>query len=123
MVQRDYGDQPNHVDQPALGSVQQQSAALSSGRLSAVELVDTYLARIDQLDGKLHAYIEVYAKDARMAAEAADRAIRSGHAVGPLHGIPIAVKDLVEIKGRITQGGCPFWHERRSEWTATQVGS
>jgi aspartyl-tRNA(Asn)/glutamyl-tRNA(Gln) amidotransferase subunit A len=45
------------------------------------------LERIAELDGKVHAFVEVYDKEARLAAEAADKGIRSGHAIGPLHGI------------------------------------
>ena len=48
----------------------------------------------------LHAYVSVNAANARLAAEAADKAIRAGHAVGPLHGIPIAIKDPVEVRRR-----------------------
>jgi aspartyl-tRNA(Asn)/glutamyl-tRNA(Gln) amidotransferase subunit A len=95
------------------------SSEISAGRLSPVDLVDTLLERIGAHDPKLHAFVEVYAEDARLAAEAADKAIRSGHAVGPLHGIPIALKDLVEIEGRVTTGGSQVWHERRSKITAT----
>ncbi|TAN30038.1 MAG: amidase [Castellaniella sp.] len=102
-------------------SITQQSEALASGHLSAVELIGAYLERIDALDGKLHAYVEVYATEARLAAEAADKARRSGHALGPLHGIPIALKDLADIEGRITTGGCALWKNRRSKVTATLV--
>ena len=70
-------------------------------------------------DGKLHAFVEVYDKEARLAAEAAEKAIRSGHRIGPLHGIPIALKDLIEIEGRVTTGGSEVWRERRSAYTAT----
>ncbi|MBV9705079.1 MAG: amidase, partial [Methylobacteriaceae bacterium] len=59
--------------------------------------------------------------DARLAAEGADRAIRSGHRIGPLHGIPIALKDLIEIKGRVTTGGSRAWEKRISGTTATIV--
>jgi aspartyl-tRNA(Asn)/glutamyl-tRNA(Gln) amidotransferase subunit A len=81
------------------------SFEISAGRLSPVDLVDAFLDRIKTGDQKLHAFVEVYAEDARLAAEAAGKAIRSGHAIGPLHGIPIALKDLVEIEGRVTTGG------------------
>src|SRR5687767_15128365 len=54
-----------------------------------------------------------------MAAEAADKAIRSGHAVGPLHGVPIALKDLVDLEGRVTTGGSKVWAKRVSPVTAT----
>jgi aspartyl-tRNA(Asn)/glutamyl-tRNA(Gln) amidotransferase subunit A len=95
------------------------SSEISAGRLSPVDLVHMLLERIRAHDPKLHAFVEVYAEDARLAAEAADKAIRSGHAVGPLHGIPIALKDLVEIEGRVTTGGSQVWRERRSKITAT----
>ena len=108
-----------HETDPTLWPVQRLSTEISSRRLSPVDLVDAYLARIDAHDDRLHAFIEVYADDARLAAQAADKAIRSGHAVGPLHGIPIAIKDLVEIEGRYVSGGCSQWVERKSARTAT----
>ena len=61
----------------------------------------------------LHSFIAVYADDARLAAEGADRAIRSGHRMGPLHGVPIALKDLVELEGRVTTGGSKVWASTR----------
>ena len=61
----------------------------------------------------------MYAADARLAAEAADKAIRAGHAVGPLHGVPVALKDLVDLEGRVTTGGSKVWAKRVSAVTAT----
>jgi aspartyl-tRNA(Asn)/glutamyl-tRNA(Gln) amidotransferase subunit A len=104
---------------PALLSVRELSAAIHARRLSPVELTESLLARIARLDGKLHAFITLYAEDARLAAEAAEKAIRAGHSVGPLHGIPIAVKDLVDIEGRVTTGGSKVWQHRVSKTTAT----
>ena len=92
---------------------------LKSRSVSPVDIVDTCLERIARLDPKLHAFVEVYDKEARLAAEAADKAIRSGHAVGPLHGIPIALKDLVELEGRVATGGSAVWRDRRCTRTAT----
>src|SRR5205823_9552069 len=88
-------------------------------RLSPVDVVEALLARIAAHNPKLHAFIDVYADDARLAAEGADKAIRSGHAVGPLHGVPIALKDLIDLEGRVTTGGSMVWRERRSPATAT----
>lgn len=82
-------------------------------------VVDALLERIRSLDPKLQAFIDVYTDDARLAAEAADKAVRSGHPVGPLHGVPIALKDLVEIDGRVATGGSMVWRGRRAERTAT----
>jgi len=95
------------------------AADIKAHRISPVEIVAACLERIARLDGKLHAFVEVFDKEARLAAEAADKAIRSGHAVGPLHGIPIALKDLVELEGRIATGGSAVWRSRRSNITAT----
>src|SRR5438270_10798081 len=85
---------PSRNTDPALLPAQVMSDEIGAGRLSPVDLVEGALKRIEAADGKLHAFVEVYDKDARLAAEPADRAIRSGHRVGPLHGIPIALKDL-----------------------------
>src|SRR5205814_7275275 len=93
--------------------------AFARRALSPVDVVDVLLGRIEKLDPTLHAFIDVYAADARLAAEAADRAIRSGHAVGPLHGVPVALKDLVDLEGRVTTGGSKVWAKRVSAVTAT----
>src|SRR5262249_21940723 len=93
--------------------------AIAARKLSPVDVVGTFLDRIAAQDKKLHAFITVYADEARLAAEAADKAIRSGHPAGPLHGVPIALKDLIEIEGKIATGGALIWRERRAERTAT----
>ena len=95
------------------------AAEIAARRLSPVDLVDECLARIERLEPKLHAFISVNAPNARLAAEAADKAIRAGHAVGPLHGIPIAIKDLVEIEGEVAMGGTAAWRNRIAPHTAT----
>jgi aspartyl-tRNA(Asn)/glutamyl-tRNA(Gln) amidotransferase subunit A len=110
---------PSLTTDPALLPAHSMSAEIGAGRLSPVDIVDGALKRIGAADGKLHAFVEVYEKDARLGAEAADKAIRSGHRIGPLHGIPIALKDLIDIEGRITTGGSEVWRERRSTHTAT----
>src|SRR5262245_35764165 len=85
---------------------------LRSGESSASALVDLYLRRIRRHDATLHAFVDVYEDAARAAAEAADRLLRAGTRVGPLHGIPVALKDLLEIAGRVTTGGSQFWRDR-----------
>src|SRR5262245_24535178 len=104
---------------PVFATAAQLSQAYSDRSLSPVDVVDALLARIRKWDPSLHAYVDVYADEARMAAEAADRAIRSGHRVGPLHGVPIELKDLVGLEGRITTGGSKVWEKRVSPVTAT----
>src|SRR5436853_4998994 len=104
---------------PTYQPAHQLAAEIAARRLSPVDIVEAFLARIAALDGKWHAYIDVYGDDARLAAEAADKAIRSGHSVGPLHGVPIALKDLIDLEGRVTTGGSMAWRDRRSPATAT----
>ncbi|MGH7348840.1 MAG: amidase, partial [Candidatus Rokuibacteriota bacterium] len=104
---------------PVWAGVAELSRAFAARTLSPVEAVDALLDRIGRLDGRLHAFIAVYADEARLAAEGADRAIRSGHRIGPLHGVPIALKDLVDLEGRVTTGGSKAWAGRVSPVTAT----
>jgi aspartyl-tRNA(Asn)/glutamyl-tRNA(Gln) amidotransferase subunit A len=94
---------------------------LRQGETSSREIVDDCLARIASLDGKLHAFVEVYGDDARKLAHAADLA-RGAHAArGPLHGLPIALKDLLEMEGRQTTAGSHSWRGRISDHTAPCV--
>src|SRR3989440_1040135 len=104
---------------PVWATVGELSRAFGARTLSPVDAVDALMKRITTRNPSLHAYIAVYDADARLAAEAADKAIRSGHRVGPLHGVPIALKDLVDLEGRVTTGGSEVWRERRSAVTAT----
>ena len=85
---------------PVWATVAELSHAFGTRTLSPVDAVEALLERIRRRDPALHAFIAVYAAEARLAAEGADRAIRSGHRVGPLHGVPIALKDLVDLEGR-----------------------
>ena len=104
---------------PVWASVAELSRAFGERTLSPVDAVEALLDRITKRNPALHAYIAVYERDARLAAEAADKAIRSGHRVGPLHGVPIALKDLVDLQGRVTTGGSKVWKDRVSPVTAT----
>ena len=110
---------PTKTSKPTALPAHVLSAEIAALRLSPVDVVDAFLDRIRAVDPKLGSFVEVYAEDARLAAEAAAKAIRSGHAVGPLHGLPVALKDLVEVKGRVTTGGSMAWRDRRSQYTAT----
>lgn len=103
----------------SLLSARALAEGIAARRFSPVDAVEALLARIDAQDPKLRAFTEVYAADARLAAEGADRAIRSGHAVGPLHGVPVALKDLVDLDGRITMGGSAAHRARVAAGTAT----
>ncbi len=78
---------------------------LKSGELSAGEVVASALGRIEQLDPTLHAYVMVLADSAIARAEELDRARDAGEVLGPLHGVPIALKDLLYTEGLPTASG------------------
>jgi aspartyl-tRNA(Asn)/glutamyl-tRNA(Gln) amidotransferase subunit A len=82
---------PSPKTDPSLLPAHILAFEIAARRLAPVDLVEALLDRIQAKDQKLHAFVEVYRDEARLAAEAADKAIRSGHAIGPLHGIPIAL--------------------------------
>jgi 1-carboxybiuret hydrolase len=79
--------------------------AVSSGRLSALEVADAALARIAQHDEILNSFTDVTADRARAKARAVDAAIEAGRNVGPLAGVPFAVKNLFDVKGLPTRAG------------------
>ena len=83
------------------------------------ETVEALLARINKYDSKLGAFQALYAEEALAAAEAADRAMENGHRVGPFHGIPFALKDIIDVEGRITTGGSAAMADRISPSTGT----
>lgn len=73
-----------------------------SGTLSPVEVTRATLDRIARLNPELNAYISVQAESALAAAQAAETQLRAGVDLGPLHGVPVAVKDIIAVKGTRT---------------------
>jgi aspartyl-tRNA(Asn)/glutamyl-tRNA(Gln) amidotransferase subunit A len=86
-------------------SVARAARALRAKELSPLELADAYLRRIAQLNPRVNAYITVTEERAREDARRATDELAAGRARGPLHGIPIAHKDLYETAGIRTTGG------------------
>ena len=82
---------------------------VSSKQASPVELVEAYLGRIDRLDPQLHSFLLVTPDEAMKRAAEAEAAVMRGEPVGPLHGLPIAIKDTQMTGGvRTTQGSLLF---------------
>src|SRR5687768_18537405 len=77
---------------------------LANREVSPVELTQAYLTRIEQVDDRVHAYVQVTADRARADARAAEAELRRGEVRGPLHGVPIALKDLFDTAGIATTG-------------------
>ena len=85
-------------------TIAEAAKLIQQRELSPVELVDSRLARIEKLDGKLHSFIRVLADSARAEARAAESEIAAGKYRGPLHGIPLGLKDIYETGGVPTTG-------------------
>ena len=86
-------------------SMSDAAGRIRSGVLSPVELTEAYLDRVEQKNGHLNAYITVLSREARAEAEKAQQEIRDGRYRGPLHGIPVGLKDLIATRGVRTTGG------------------
>ena len=86
-------------------SLAELAQELASGAASSRDIVTAYLARIAAFAARLHAFVDVYRDDALAAAARADGERAAGRICGPLHGLPIAIKDLVHIRGRMTTAG------------------
>ena len=87
-------------------TITEVAALIGSGELSPVEATQAQLDRIAELDGHLKSYATVMGEHASMQARRAEREIADGTYRGPLHGVPIAVKDLCFTNGVRTMGGC-----------------
>ena len=97
------------------------AAAIKRRKVSSVEVTKALLARIDQWQPALNAFARVEAEDALKAAKAADRALAAGKAKGPLHGVPVAHKDMYYSKGKLAECGSKIRKGWIAPATATAV--
>jgi aspartyl-tRNA(Asn)/glutamyl-tRNA(Gln) amidotransferase subunit A len=88
------------------------AALIRKKKVSPVEVLDAVLDRIERLNPKLNAFVTLTAEQARREAKAAERALaKKGARLGPLHGVPFSVKDLVITKGVRTTFGTPLYRD------------
>src|SRR5689334_25051395 len=80
---------------------------IRTGRVSAVEALEAHLTRIDRYNPELNAVVSLDAERARALAARADQALAGGEAVGPLHGVPMTLKDTHDVAGLRTTVGTP----------------
>ncbi len=92
---------------------------IRTGQVSPVDATEAYLSRIEQVDPSLQSYITVTAEQARADARRAEAEIAAGNYRGPLHGVPVAVKDQFCTEGVLTTGGSSILGEYVPDYDAT----
>jgi Asp-tRNA(Asn)/Glu-tRNA(Gln) amidotransferase A subunit family amidase len=94
---------------------------IAAGALSARDAVEACLARIAERDPIIHAFAHIDPDHARAQADALDRHRKAGRALGPLHGVPVGVKDIIDTRDYPTENGTPIDSGRRPRQDATIV--
>ncbi len=94
----------------AFAGIARQAELLRAGEVTSAQLVELYLTRIERINPRLNAFTDVFADRAREAAAAADARIAAGEQA-PLLGVPVALKDELEIEGLVTQHGTRAYSE------------
>jgi aspartyl-tRNA(Asn)/glutamyl-tRNA(Gln) amidotransferase subunit A len=102
-------------------TIHEAAAAIRERGLSAVDLLETCLQRIEQTEPRLRAWVLVDRERARAEAEARDREARRGEWRGPLHGIPLGIKDIIDVFDWPTAAGSRRWAGSVARQDATVV--
>jgi Asp-tRNA(Asn)/Glu-tRNA(Gln) amidotransferase A subunit family amidase len=100
-------------------SATEAAAAIRAGQTTALDLVEALLGRITALEPKLHVWATLDAEGARRQARELDAAAMAGAWHGPLHGVPIGVKDIFAVAGLPTRAGSRWYHEVPAEDATT----
>lgn len=107
----------------AFKSVTELSGLIQSKQVSPVEVTEAYLSRIDDLDFKFNSYLTVCTQQALAQAQEAEEAITKGDYIGPMHGIPVAVKDQLWTQGIRSTGGSRILADFVPEEDATAIAN
>jgi amidase len=98
------------------------AALIRARKLSPVELLDAHLAVIERLNPRLNAFVTLVPEQARAAAQAAEAAVAGGGPLGPLHGLPVAIKDVTLTAGIRTTYASPLYRDFVPDEDAEAVG-
>lgn len=93
------------MNEPWELTITDAAVLISSRKLGAVELLDSVLQRLDKTESYAQAWAYVDDSGAREAAGAADRLSLAGGSLGPLHGIPLGIKDVIDVRNMPTEAG------------------
>lgn len=105
----------DHAAEPCDLCAVEARALIGAKRLSPTELVESCIARIEQVNPAVNAVVATCFERARAEARAATAAVMRGDALGPLHGLPLGVKDLNDTAGLVTTYGSPLYRDHVPE--------
>ena len=105
----------------AFMSAVELAQSIRDKKVSSLEATENFFQRIDQLDSQLHSYLTLCRDQALADARAADAAVRQGVELGPLHGVPISIKDLETTKGVVTTMGSAIFKDRMPDMDSVVV--
>ncbi len=109
------------MDDILYGSIAQIAAQIRKGDISPVELIEGTLEAIDQCEPQLNAFITVFHDESLERARQAETEIRDGTDLGPLHGMPIALKDIIYVEGTQSTAGSNFFSHESPRFDAALV--
>ena len=98
------------------------TALIRSRKLSPVEYLDAVLDAIDRVNPRLNCFRVVLVEEARRDAMKAEEAVARGKALGPLHGVPVSIKDLIDVKGVHTRHGSAIFEDNVEALTTLDGG-
>ena len=102
-------------------SAEELARLIATRKLSPVEVVEAQVQRIEQAEGALNSYITLLAEEALKEAGQAERVVMAGESLGPLHGVPVAVKDIIHARGVRTTAGSRIMSDFVAQEDATVV--
>ena len=112
---------PNLDENLAFAPATELRALIADKQITSTELTELYLSRIEALDDQLHSFITLTPEIALEQAAKADAATAKGESLGPLHGLPISIKDLQMTKGVRTTGGSLAYKDRVPDANAAYI--
>ena len=109
------------MSKPRMLTIQAARQQMKTGQLTARQLITSCLERIHEREGAIHAWVTLYEKEALEAADRCDSEFERGNGVGELHGIPMGIKDIIDVKGMWTRAGCKAYPARIAESDAPVI--
>ncbi len=109
------------MDDILYGSIAQIAAQIRKGEISPVELIEGTLEVIDRYEPQLNAFITVFHDESLERARQAEAEIRNGNDLSPLHGLPIALKDIIYVEGTQSTAGSNFFSHESPQFDAALV--